>query len=309
MTPRRAICGVRAIVIGSMLPCLAACGDEQLVIIEPPLDPLLEIQGTIDASGADVGLYYRSLAPGDDSLTIDADVRMHAASTMKVPVMMQLMLDDADGTLSLDDSIVVYNSFTSIADGSPYDIPRTADSDGVFWDQTGSSVSIRYAIDRMIQYSSNLATNILVDLADPARIRATMAVVGADSMDVLRGVQDLPAFNAGLSNTTTARSLGAVMVAVAESGLFQQTHRDEMVSILEGQQFRDGIPKGLPVGTRVANKTGWITGISHDAAIVYPPTGAPYVLVVMVRGHPAADQGEAMTAHISSLVWTLHSIN
>jgi beta-lactamase class A len=53
----------------------------------------------------------------------------------------------------------------------------------------------------------------------------------------------------------------------------------------------------------VANKTGWINGIQHDAAIVLPPDAAPYVLVVMVRGHPAEDQGEAMTAELSRFVW------
>jgi beta-lactamase class A len=158
----------------------------------------------------------------------------------------------------------------------------------------------------MITWSSNLATNILIETADPQRIETMLADLGADSMRVLRGVEDLKAFQAGMSNSTTARGLGTVMAAVAQSEIFTDESRRVMLDILERQHFRDGIPAGVPEGVRVANKTGWITAINHDAAIVFPDSAAPYVLVVMVRGHPAEDQGEAMTAELSRIVWRWH---
>lgn len=161
-------------------------------------------------------------------------------------------------------------------------------------------------IDRMITWSSNLATNILIEVAEPERIAVTLERIGADSMEVLRGVEDLEAFEAGLSNTTTARSLGAVMAAVVESDLFTDGSRDQMLDVLRRQHFTDGIPAGVPSGTRVANKTGWITRIQHDAAVVFPEEAPPYVLVLMVRGHPTADQGEATIAELSRLVWRHH---
>ncbi len=166
---------------------------------------------------------------------------------------------------------------------------------------------MRRMVDRMITWSSNLATNILIEVAEPTRIASLMHHIGADSMEVLRGVEDLAAFEAGLSNTTTARSLGAVMAGVVESDLFTAESRQAMVEFLSQQHFDDGVPAGVPEGTRVANKTGWITGISHDAAIVFPEAAPPYVLVVMVRGHPAQDQGEAMTAELSRMVWAYHT--
>jgi len=270
-------------------------------------DPLEEeLSAVIEASGAQVGLYYRSLATGGDSVTIDADVRMHAASTMKVPVMMRLVLDDQEGIRSLDDSLEVKRTFRSIVDGSTFDLPPYSDSDTTFYGQVGTRASIRSMVDRMITWSSNLATNILIEHADPERIEAMLAELGADSMQVLRGVEDLKAFQAGMSNTTTARALGTVMAAVVESDLFTEESRRAMLDILQRQHFRDGIPAGLPEGTRVANKTGWITAINHDAAIVFPDSAPPYVLVVMVRGHPAEDQGEAMTAELSRIVWRWH---
>jgi beta-lactamase class A len=264
------------------------------------------LEGLIARSGAEVGLYYRSLAPGGDSITINADLRMHAASTMKVPVMMQLFLDDQDGVRSLDSTLPVKRTFRSIVDGSPFDLPRESDSDTTFYGRIGEEATVRDMVDRMITWSSNLATNILIEVAEPERIAGTLHEMGADSMSVLRGVEDLKAFEAGLSNTTTARGLGAVMAGVIESGLFTEESRAQMLEILSRQHFTDGIPAGVPPGTRVANKTGWITGINHDAAIVFPDEGAPYVLVVMVRGHPAEDQGEALTAELSRVVWEAH---
>lgn len=266
------------------------------------------LDSVIDASGAEgVGFYYRSLAEDGDSVTIDADVRMHAASTMKVPVMMRLFLDDQKGIRDLDDTMPVKRTFRSIVDGSSYDLPPESDSDTTFYGRVGEQATIRSMVDRMITWSSNLATNILIEAADPERIEAMLAELGADSMSVLRGVEDLKAFEAGLSNTTTARGLGAVMAAVVESDLFTAESREEMLDILSRQHFTDGIPAGVPQGVRVANKTGWITGINHDAAIVFPEGAPPYVLVVMVRGHPADDQGEAMTARLSEIVWARHT--
>jgi len=64
-----------------------------------------------------VGLYYRSLTR-PDSLLIGANLRFHAASTMKVPVMIQIFRDADAGLLALDDSLVVHTTFPSLVDGS-----------------------------------------------------------------------------------------------------------------------------------------------------------------------------------------------
>lgn len=95
------------------------------------------IESSIAASGAEVGLYYRSLASQGDSITINPDVRMHAASTMKVPVMMQLYLDHQDGLRSLDSTMRVTRTFRSIVDGSPYELPADSDSDTAFYARVG----------------------------------------------------------------------------------------------------------------------------------------------------------------------------
>lgn len=296
---------IRTLVALLIVMLAGSCGGQTDVPSSSLVRTEEAVERLVAESGAEVGVYYRELTPGGDSIALNADVRMHAASTMKVPVMMQLFLDDQRGIRLLDTTLVVTRTFRSIVDGSTFDLPPESDADTMFYGRVGEQVSVRSLVDRMITWSSNLATNMLIQEAEPGRIATMLSALGADSMSVLRGVEDLKAFEAGLSNTTTARGLGAVMAALVESDLFISDSRDQMIEILSRQHFVDGIPAGLPTGVRFANKTGWITGISHDAAIVFPAAADPYVLVVMVRGHPDEDQGARLTAEISHTIWRL----
>jgi beta-lactamase class A len=155
----------------------------------------------------------------------------------------------------------------------------------------------------MITRSSNLATNLLIDLADPRRIAATMAAIGAGEMHVLRGVEDGPAFRAGMNNTTSAYALMRVMEAVAGARAASPAASREMVEVLGRQHFTQMIPAGVPRGVRTANKTGDITRIAHDAAIVYPPGRAPYVLVVLTRGFATSASAAPVAREVSAAVW------
>src|SRR6267378_1248481 len=243
-----------------------------------------------------VGVYYRDLA-GRDSLMVGSTVRFHAASTMKVPVMIQLFRDRDARLLSLDDSIVVTNTFRSIVDGSPYQLDVTDDSDSSLYKRVGRRASIRELIELMETVSSNLATNLLITKVDAKRANATAHALGADSILVLRGVEDGKAYRAGLNNTTTARDLGMLLAAIANGKAASAASCREMLAILGRQQFKEGIPAGLPAGTRVYHKTGWIDQVVyHDAALVEPAGGGGggggggrYVLVVLTGGLPKSD--------------------
>src|SRR5437016_9771815 len=231
-----------------------------------------------------VGLYYRDLTTGD-SLTVGAATRFHAASTMKLPVMIQLFRDRDAGLLSLDDSITVTNTFRSIVDSSPYQLDTTDDSDSSLYKRIGRRASIRELIELMETVSSNLATNLLIAKVDPKRANATAHALGADSIVVLRGVEDGKAYRAGLNNTTTARDLGVLLAAIANSRAASAVSCREMLAVLGRQQFNEGIPAGLPPGTRVYHKTGWIGQVVyHDAALVEPAGHGRYVLVVLTGG-------------------------
>src|SRR6267378_230978 len=252
-----------------------------------------------------VGVYYRDLVSGD-SLTVGSALRFHAASTMKIPVMIQLFRDRDAGLLSLDDSITVTNTFRSIVDGSPYLLDVTDDSDSSLYKRLGQRASIRELIELMETVSSNLATNLLITRVDAKRANATAHALGADSILVLRGVEDGKAYRAGLNNTTTARDLGMLLAAISNGSAASAASCREMLAILAKQQFNEGIPAGLPPGTWVYHKTGWIGQVVyHDAALVEPvgARGRRYVLVVLTGGIQKDEDSHALVRDISRLVF------
>jgi beta-lactamase class A len=260
------------------------------------------IHERIAASGAQVGLFYLNLSR-PDTLRHDADVRMHAASTMKVPVMIQVFRDADAGLLGLDDSIPVVNTFASLVDGSPFSVSPEDDSDSTLYGRVGGQATIRELVELMITVSSNLATNILMQRVGAERVTATMRELGADSIEVLRGVEDDKAFEAGVSNTTTARDLALIAAAIAEGRAANAASCRAMEAVMARQRFRDGIPAGLPPDATVAHKTGEITRIHHDFGIVTAGDGTRYALALMVRGLDSKDSSAALMADLSRLIY------
>ncbi|HEU4629775.1 MAG TPA: serine hydrolase [Gemmatimonadaceae bacterium] len=236
-------------------------------------------------------------------LGVHDTVVMHAASTMKVPVLLEVFREVERGRLSLDQPIPVTNRFRSIVGDSAYRLSPEDDSELTLYDRVGTTVPLRELLRLMIVRSSNLALNTLVDLVPATQVMRTMEEIGAPDMLVRRGVEDIPAFNRGLNNTTTAGALARVMEVIARCTLTSAASCEAMTGILSAQEFNEMIPAGLPAGTRVAHKTGWITGIQHDAAIIYPPGRPPYVLVVLTRGITDTTAAARVGADVSRLVW------
>jgi beta-lactamase class A len=253
-----------------------------------------------------VGLYYRSLAR-PDSILIGANLRFHAASTMKLPVMIQIFRDADGGLLGLDESLTVHTAFPSLVDGA-FVVGKDDDSDSTLYGFAGRNRSVRDLLERMITRSSNLATNILIERVGAERAQRTARALGAWSIQVLRGVEDGAAYRAGLNNTTTARDLGVLLEAIATGRAASGPACDSMLAILGRQEFNEGIPVGVPAGTRVAHKTGWIGEVVyHDAAVVSPPPGAEeggrYVLVVLTGGIKEDSVAHNLVADLSRLVY------
>src|SRR6185436_659211 len=176
------------------------------VSARPSFDPSSEIAALIRTSGADVAVAYRMLDGGDE-LFVQPDVEYHAASTMKVPVLIELFRQARAGTISLDDQIPVVNQFHSIVDGSPFALDVSDDSDAAVYKRSGGRMSYRELAEAMITVSSNFATNLIIEHLAAANIQKTTVALGAPGMRVLRGVEDDKAFQRGLNNVTTARSL------------------------------------------------------------------------------------------------------
>jgi beta-lactamase class A len=271
------------------------------VAAQPPLRAQLE-QRIAATPGAFVGVYYKSLSSGE-LVTIAPDSSFHAASTMKIPVMIEFFRQVERGGLGIDQPVLLINQFKSIADGSPFSVNAIDDSDSLMYTKIGQRVPARELVERMIVRSSNLATNAVIALLGARHVDSTAHALGARNIRVLRGVEDGKAFQQGLNNTTTARDLGVLLEAIETKTAASARSCDTMLAILSRQEFNDEIPAGLPPGTRVAHKTGSITAVLHDAAIVYPNGRSPYVLVVLTRGVDAEKISKALIADLSRIVY------
>ena len=251
---------------------------------------------------AEVGLAYIDLSNGD-TLFLNADSSFHAASTMKVPVMIELFRRAAAGSFAMEQRLMLVNQFASIADGSPYALDSNSDSDTTLYHRIGERVAIDTLLRLMITRSSNFATNTLIELVGAANVNRTMRSLGAQRIQVRRGVEDGKAFDRGLNNTTTARDMAVILRSIETGAAGSPAATRAMREILLAQEFNDKIPAGVPAGVRVAHKTGEISSHSHDAAIVYPPGKQPYVLVVLTRGITDGAKASKLISDISALVY------
>jgi beta-lactamase class A len=254
------------------------------------------------ATNAQVSLALYDLA-SDTQLMVQPDVPFHPASTFKLGVMMEVFHQEAQGLLSLDDRILVKNSFSSIADQSEFSLSSEDDSDKELYQQIGKRLPLRELNRRMIVYSSNLATNLLIEKVEADKVTHFMQELGAKDLVIRRGPEDNKAYALGLNNSATARSLMQVLVRLAKRSVVSPEASDEMIAILRQQYYNEGIPANLPESVSVAHKTGWNDKLYHDAAIVYPPGRKPYVLVVMTSGLPEATEAPALVKALSQAIY------
>jgi beta-lactamase class A len=238
-----------------------------------------------------------------ERVLIRADERFHAASTMKVPVMMEVFRRVEDGTLSLDDRLTIRNQFVSIADGSRFVLDPADDSETALYTHVGEERTVGELVRPMITESSNLATNLLVERVTAAKVSELMRALGAEEVRVLRGVEDDRAYARGLNNEVTARGLSTILQRLAERKVVSPGASEQMLTVLRGQKFNEGIPAGLPRGVAVAHKTGSFKGVYHDAAVVEPRGRAPYVLVLLTRGIEEAPRAHELVARVSRAVY------
>ena len=261
-----------------------------------------DIQEIISNSEGTVAIAFEDLVTGD-TLFINEKIVMHAASTMKTPVMIEVFKQANHGKFDISDSLLIKNEFRSIVDNSLYSMNISEDSDDLIYKHLGKKMSIRDLVCQMITVSSNLSTNILIDLVDAKNVTKTMNEIGVYNIKVLRGVEDLKAYGRGLNNITDAFDLLLVMKAIALKQVVSPRACEEMIEILSQQVFRDKIPALLPPTVKIANKGGSITEIDHDSAIIYLTPNHPYVLVVLTKGIKDHKKAQDLIAQISKLIY------
>jgi beta-lactamase class A len=227
----------------------------------------------------------------------------HAASTIKVPVLLGVFDAIEQGRLELHSRVHVRNRFLSAVDGTAYRVESSRDANPDVHAARGRMMMIDELAEHMIVTSSNLATNLLLDVIGVEAVQATLKRLHLRGIELRRGVEDEKAWEQGLNNRITAASLCQALRLIEERQAISEAASDSMLEILHRQRFRSGIPAGLPSDARVAHKTGEMSTAAHDAGIVYLEGRRPYVVVILTEWDTGTDGRQKVIARISRAVY------
>jgi beta-lactamase class A len=233
-----------------------------------------------------------------------ADRWFHAASTIKVPILLGAFAAIDRGELLPHSRVHVRNRFLSVVENVPFRVESSRDANSAVHDAIGKMMRVDELAYHMITTSSNLATNLLLGVIGPDAVNRTLKELGVDDgIDLKRGVEDELAFEKGINNMVTADGLLRILVLLSEGKAFSPALSRRMMDILHGQEFNQGIPARLPKGARVAHKTGEISTVAHDAGVVYLPKRKPYVLVILTEWDPESSGRSRTIAAISHTIY------
>jgi beta-lactamase class A len=234
--------------------------------------------------------------------SLQGDRWFHAASTIKVAVLLAVFHAADEGRLRLDDSLHVRNRFIGAADGSPFHLNRDSDATPELYKRIGRVAKISELAEGMIVASSNLATNLLLDYLTVEYARNVLREAQADGVELRRGVEDHAAHNKGINNQVTANGLLRLLSALRGDFLSGKS-KEHAIHILLEQRFDSMIPAGLPAHAVVAHKTGEISTACHDMGIVYLPEREPYLAVILTEFDSDRDGRRETVAAISKAIY------
>ncbi|THU40862.1 serine hydrolase [Niastella caeni] len=261
-----------------------------------------QISSRLAEQPGDFAVAFKDLTTGD-TLLINDQAFFHAASTMKTPVMIEVYKQAAAGTFTLNDSFVLKNEFKSIVDSSVFSLNANDDSEKELYRHLGEKRTLYNLVYDMIIKSSNLATNMVIELVNARNVTQTMRQLGAKRIQVLRGVEDSKAYEKGFNNVTTAHDLMVIFEKMAKGEIVDSASSQAMINILLNQQFKEIIPARLPRDVKVAHKTGNISHVQHDSGIVFLPNGRKYVLVLLSKNLQKEEQAIKAMADVSEMIY------
>src|SRR5437660_3484473 len=233
----------------------------------------------------------------DFRFSLRGDRWFHAASTIKVAVLLAVFRAADGGRLRLNDSLHVRNRFFSAAGGTVFHVAADLDATPALYQSIGRTAKISVLARAMISGSSNLATNLLLDFLSVECARTALRDARVEGVELRRGVEDHAAHEQGINNQATADGLLSLLSAIRSDYLSNES-KQQVIRILLEQRFNSMIPAGLPSHAVVAHKTGEISTASHDVGIVYLPEREPYFAVIMTEFDSDAEGRREMVAAI-----------
>jgi beta-lactamase class A len=257
---------------------------------------------TAESGARDIGVACYDYET-DESFSLHGDTPFHAASTIKVPILLAVFDAIDQKRFTLETKVHVRNRFLSIIDGEAFRVSAGRDANAKVHSARGRKLTIGELAYHMIVTSSNLATNLLLDVVGLDEAQKTLERLGLTGIELRRGVEDDRAFEHGINNTVTPNGLLGAFRAIEEQRGVSKEASEKMLDILHQQEFKSGIPAGVPASAKVAHKTGEISTVAHDTGIIFPEARKPYALVILTEWEPDKGERSGTLAKISKLIY------
>jgi len=239
-------------------------------------------------------------------VAVEPDATHYSASIMKLPILIAAQRLAERGVLDLARPVPVHDEFASQNPGRRFRMNPDEDSDPATWAAAGNEQPLADLVHRMVTVSGNLATNLVLDEVGTAEVASVLADAGcSDRTAVVRGIEDYAAREIGLDNVITADDMTRLLVALVQGRLAGPEATAACEQTLQAQEYRNGIPAGLPADVTVGNKTGWIDGVNHDVALVHAPGLPPVALAVLCSAPGTPEEREAGIARIAEAAWAV----
>jgi beta-lactamase class A len=258
-----------------------------------PLSALrVQLMNAERATGGTVGIAVRDLATGMTA-GVNLDAVMPAASTIKVPVMVEVFRQMSLGRFDLQRQVTL--------------LPRDRDwGSGDLCDAAaGTSYPVSSLLRVMIDESDNTATNMLIRLVGRDNVNITMKSLGLHHTFLRTDVRTSTDY-VRIALRTTANDMVTLMDMLAHEKLVDPWSSRAMISILTAQQHNGLLPAPLPKGTSIAHKTGSLHDTLNDVGIVYHDE-EPYAIAVMTTHWPALSTGRVFIHRVSRMAYQTFS--
>lgn len=232
-----------------------------------------------------------ALAVGDlqtgHAIAINGGVNLPAASTIKIPVMVEVFRQIEAGRFTPDRTVMLLDRDRDCGYGSLCDAP---------W---GSEYRVSFLLERMIDVSDNTAANMLIRLVGRRSINHTMAMLALSQTrlgDSIRSDGDIRSLR------TSADDMLRLLSLIAAKQVVDAKASEAMLALLAGQRHNELLPAPLPKGLVVEHKTGTLHDTLNDVGIV-ELSGAPYVICAFSTHLGDLDAGQRFIRDASLLTF------
>ncbi len=241
--------------------------------------------------GGRVAIFLKDLQNGR-TWSYHGDDLFPSASLIKVPVMASVFLKISEGDLNLDDRLRLRRRH------------RVGGSGRLRWMRTGSRLSVKSLLYRMINDSDNTATAILIDAIGLDYIQRQLPRMGLFYTEIYKDGMRLTGGRVSRENYTTAREMAEIMEKIYRRELVDEYSSAIMFDMLK-HRGTERLAKGLPAGWEIAHKTGLLRRACHDSAIFMTPNG-DYSLTVLTGENASYKRAKDFISRLGKVTFKNH---